>query len=143
MGLKVKFINQYKNRDVNKFINKNNYTLKDIEEMDYNDLKSSLINFMENQVVDEKSNEDKIITEEKINAEDKINLEEFKTFLANKRRKTATCTHCKKVGHIEAECYTKHPHLKPTINNNAKANMAATPEIDDDARYQTNPYMTD
>jgi len=33
-----------------------------------------------------------------------------------KVQNTTTCTHCKKSGHTEEQCYTKHPHLRPNRN---------------------------
>jgi hypothetical protein len=41
-----------------------------------------------------------------------------KTLNTNSSSNAVTCNFCKKKGHIDRQCYKRHPHLRPNNNNN-------------------------
>ena len=43
-------------------------------------------------------------------------------------KETRTCHHCKKVGHLERNCWTKHPELKPGAGSGAAVTGTAPEE---------------
>ncbi len=66
----------------------------------------------------------------KMRSDDALKKSETAALLSNHRRThpRPKCNHCGRMGHWEAKCWTKHPHMNPLNKNKPTALVSTSPE---------------